>query len=611
MRFLILFLSGILTAMTLVIPEISLIAWISVVPFIYIVCTSKKSYLNGLIWSLGYYGVLYYWFVYLYPLDFAGLDDFQSLIVIIVAWVGMAGMQSLEHAFAPLIFKILNKKFNYLTPVIFASAWVIIEWFQTLFWTGVPWGRLAVSQYRMLPALQSASLFGSLFVSFLIILVNGFFAMILLKILTREKTQIYAFIAVGIFCVNFIFGLVALNIHKDTGDPVRVALIQGNIASGDKWADDSLGYSVNKYITLTEQAYIEHRPSIVLWPETVIPTVILRSSSLNKIVDLAQSIDAIIIVGTYNEDENDNLYNSLITFFPDGTVGREAPYYKRHLVPFGEYLPMPDFFKTFIPALAELNVFDNDIAPGVETAVTDTIWGKIGYLICFDSIYETLTVDSVREGAELMALSTNDSWYKDSAAVYQHNGHSVLRAVENGRSVDSSMGFTPLEGLGMGTRSGDIDPAVISFIMEKEGVTAKDVEGVLNKKSGVLGLSGVSSDFRDLEAAKNSGNERAAVALEVFFYKVAKSIGEYAAALNGADAVVFTAGIGENSPLVRREVCKYLTFLGVEIDEGKNSVKGAELELTTPESKMKVLVVPTNEELVIARDTLEMVRGGK
>ncbi|MCL2351509.1 MAG: acetate kinase [Firmicutes bacterium] len=186
-------------------------------------------------------------------------------------------------------------------------------------------------------------------------------------------------------------------------------------------------------------------------------------------------------------------------------------------------------------------------------------------------------------------------------------GGASICAVENGKSVDTTMGFTPLEGLVMGTRSGDIDPAVISYLMQKEHISAKDVENILNKKSGVLGLSGVSSDFRDLEAAKDAGNERAKIALEVFFYKVAKSIGEYLVAMNGADAVVFTAGIGENSPLVRREVCRYLAFLGVGVDEARNALRGVETEITTPGSGIRVLVVPTNEELVIARDTLAIV----
>jgi len=186
------------------------------------------------------------------------------------------------------------------------------------------------------------------------------------------------------------------------------------------------------------------------------------------------------------------------------------------------------------------------------------------------------------------------------------NGASVC-AVNGGKSADTSMGFTPLQGLVMGTRSGDIDPAAVSFIMEKEGMTVKDVEGMLNKKSGVLGVSGVSSDFRDLEKAAEEGNARAETALEMFYYKVAKTAGEYAAALNGADAVVFTAGIGENSVLVRKKICSYFTHLGLTVDDDKNNCRGREVDFSTAGSKMKALVIPTNEELVIARDTKSLL----
>jgi len=172
--------------------------------------------------------------------------------------------------------------------------------------------------------------------------------------------------------------------------------------------------------------------------------------------------------------------------------------------------------------------------------------------------------------------------------------------------VDTSMGFTPLEGLAMGTRSGDIDPAVISFLMDKEQLSVKDVENMLNKKSGVLGLSGVSSDFRDIEDAKNKGSERAEAALEVFFYRVAKYVGEYAAAMNGVDAVVFTAGLGENSPSARAAVCAYLGFLGIAVDDAKNNCRGKAVDFAAEGSRVRALVIPTNEELVIARDTLAL-----
>ena len=182
------------------------------------------------------------------------------------------------------------------------------------------------------------------------------------------------------------------------------------------------------------------------------------------------------------------------------------------------------------------------------------------------------------------------------------NGASLC-AIDGGKSVDTSMGFTPLEGLVMGTRSGDIDSAAIAFICEKENISVKEVESILNKKSGVLGLSGVSSDFRDIENAEASGNERAKIALELFYYKVAKYVGSYAAAMNGVDAVVFTAGLGENSVEARATITSYLGYLGAEIDKEQNNCRGKERLISTADSRLKVFAIPTNEELVIARDT--------
>ena len=186
------------------------------------------------------------------------------------------------------------------------------------------------------------------------------------------------------------------------------------------------------------------------------------------------------------------------------------------------------------------------------------------------------------------------------------NGASVT-AVKNGKSVDTSMGLTPLEGLIMGTRSGDLDPGVIEYIAKKEHMTLEEVLKVLNKESGVLGLSGVSSDFRDLTEAMEQGNEQAAVAVEAFCYRVAKHIGAYTAALNGVDAIVFTAGIGENAAHIRSMICDYLGFLGITIDEEKNAVRGKETEISTPDSKVSVFVIPTNEELAIARETAALL----
>lgn len=186
------------------------------------------------------------------------------------------------------------------------------------------------------------------------------------------------------------------------------------------------------------------------------------------------------------------------------------------------------------------------------------------------------------------------------------NGGSIC-AVRNGKSIDTTMGFTPLEGLVMGTRAGDVDAAVITFLMEKENLSPQEMDNILNKKSGVLGISGVSSDFRDIEDASEHGNTRAEAALEVFSYKVAKRIGAYAAAMNGVDCIVFTAGLGENSGPTRRLICDYLGYLGVHIDSYNNCLRGSAMEISAPDSRVRVLVIPTNEELVIARDTKELL----
>ena len=198
---------------------------------------------------------------------------------------------------------------------------------------------------------------------------------------------------------------------------------------------------------------------------------------------------------------------------------------------------------------------------------------------------------------------------KNSKIIVAHLGNGAsVSAVLNGECVDTSMGLTPLEGLVMGTRSGDIDPAIMEFIAKKENLDIDGVMNVLNKKSGVEGLSGVSSDFRDLEAAYNEGNPRAIDACEVFAYRVAKYIGAYVAAMNGVDAIAFTAGIGENTSFIREKIVSYLGYLGIKLDKKTNDVRGVEEIISTPDSKVTVCVIPTNEELAICRETVALVK---
>ena len=205
---------------------------------------------------------------------------------------------------------------------------------------------------------------------------------------------------------------------------------------------------------------------------------------------------------------------------------------------------------------------------------------------------------------ELAGLDVNNS-----KVIVCHLGNGAsLSAIVNGKCVDTSMGLTPLEGLIMGTRSGDLDPSIVEFIANKENLTASQVLNILNKKSGVLGMSGgVSSDFRDLESAAAEGNHLAQLALDGFVYRVVKYIGAYAAAMNGVDAIAFTAGLGENSASTREDIAAYLGYLGAEMDKEKNAIRGKEAVVSTDASKVKLCVIPTNEELAIARETVALI----
>ncbi len=196
----------------------------------------------------------------------------------------------------------------------------------------------------------------------------------------------------------------------------------------------------------------------------------------------------------------------------------------------------------------------------------------------------------------------------DLKVVSCHIGQGAsISAVQNGKCIDTSMGLTPLAGIPMGSRSGDLDPSVVTYIMEKEGLSPKEMETILNKKSGLLGMSEVSADNRDIETAIKEGNENAKLALEHYAYKIAGYIAKFAAAMNGVDVIVFTAGVGERGVNERRMICKYLGFMGVELDEELNNIRAEEVEISKPDSKTKVWIVPTNEELMIARETLNLI----
>lgn len=439
MSYLIALLSGCLTALPLLVGELFLLPWVSLVPLFVLAVQKKSAYRHGLVFSLGYYLIVYHWFCYLYPMDFAGLSRGAGLFVVVFAWLAMSVMQGVGTAFVPFLYRrLIHGRHAFFAPFAAASLWCVMEWAQTLFWFGVPWARLAVTQTEPLALIQGASLFGSLGVGFLMVLVNGFLAIAYLRFRESGAFRLPALIALGLFVINLAYGTIALSLPRNTEKTLTAVAVQGNIASGDKWADDSLENALRIYTDLTKEALNASDADIVLWPETVLTTTINRNPTIKaRLSDLAREIDAYLAVGAFHSSATaEGLVdgNSLYLFHPDGTVN-ETVYHKRHLVPFGEYVPMRKVITTLLPALSEINLLSTDLTAGEDAALFSTELGTFGGLICFDSIYDTLASDSARNGAELLLLSTNDSWYKDSAAVYQHNGHAALRAIENGRYI--------------------------------------------------------------------------------------------------------------------------------------------------------------------------------
>lgn len=467
---------GIIYALPYVFPKLWILSWVGLIPLIYTVIekcshiSKKRAYFWGVTFGLGYFGVMFHWFINFYPMEFAGVTKQIAALLVAVCWIGLSLVQALEFGFLTLIYRLIRpKKSNRLfCALTFAAFWVVFEWQQSLFWRGVPWARLSITQSEAPFVLQSASLFGNLFITGLIVAVNALLTVALmfardrlrgvgikavLSSLKNKKTAIFALAALAIFVVNLTFGTIRTAVCDTESDtPIKAAVIQGNISSLDKWGATALE-SLELYLDITEECVNETSATLVVWPESVIPSAIGRYPSvMRRIASFAERMDITLFVGAFDDVYTDDgelmEYNAIYLFRPDGSISEDR-YYKRRLVPFGEYTPMQTLVTTVLPVLDTFNIFNDPLDAGVGSQLFDTEYGKIGSLICFDSIYDTLATESVRDGAQLLTLSTNDSWFSDSAAVYQHNRHAMIRAIENGRyivraaSTGVSSVFTP------------------------------------------------------------------------------------------------------------------------------------------------------------------------
>jgi len=433
--------SALLLALSLCYPTVGFIEWIALVPLAFslfdAVYGERISAWRTYLWGFGffwlYYALIYHWFFYMYPLDFLGLSAGASIVVVTVACFGLALIQAVPSAFLfPLFLGVARRRAasraRLLTPFLAAALWCVIEWSLTLTWAGVPWSRLALGQASLPIMVQSASLFGSYFITFLIVAVNFLVAYGLFL----GKRFAPALGALLLAC-NVAVGGILLLAYRDSGPLIRVAAAQGNVSSAQKWNEDGYIDALIRYTELTQLAAFRGA-DLVVWPESVIPYDLNEDRSMNSFLGKLASTEEIhLLVGSFEKREESN-HNAIFAFGPDG-VRNPTAYAKRHLVPFGEFLPMEAFIKAMIPPLAELNAFAEALDPGEGSNIIHTELGDIGGIICFDSIYEELARQSVADGAQLLVVSTNDSWFSDSAALSMHNRQSVLRAVENGRYV--------------------------------------------------------------------------------------------------------------------------------------------------------------------------------
>ncbi len=444
-RFIMLALGGGLTGLTLALPEIGIIEWISLIPSALVlinICADERVryrslYGYGFFFFMCFYLVNFHWFINLYPLDFVdGMTKPAALAVVCAGWFGLSALQA---SVGGLVFVLFGagvrcdkvRRFPIIGAFLAAALWAIFEWTQTLTWAGVPWGRLSIGQTNWLIGVQSASLLGCCFVTFLIVVVNFLAAYAILR---TDKRKMLACIAAGIFLLNTAIGALIFFTYKDESVQMKVSAVQGNISSQEKWNAELKQKTLDTYEIYTKEAAAEGA-QIVVWPESALPYHIDSNKTMTKyLMRVASENNVTILAGVLTSSEDGEDYNSVVAVLPDGTF-HETVYSKRHLVPFGEFVPMRGLFEVLIPPLTELSMLEEDVAEGKGSNIMFLDEANIGAIICFDSIYDELSRASVLDGAELITLSTNDSWFLDSAALRMHAAQAKLRAIENGRYV--------------------------------------------------------------------------------------------------------------------------------------------------------------------------------
>lgn len=424
--------SAVLSALPLTFSCAFLLSWISFVPLFYIMFNHsgdkwRTCFGKGFLFGFIYHVFIYYWFLWFYPLDFAGLGGGASLAVVALAWFGISAVHGILWCIPFLLCRLAQKISQ--SPLFLSFVCVLgimcAQKITTLGELSFPWTRLSLGQYKAPVLIQSASLFGIDGVDMLILLVNALIALCL--VYPVKKRKISAIVAAAIFTINLGFGLIRINSQITTGE-LNILSVQGSVSQSDKWASNGDKICFDAYSALTKEN-ITSDTDIILWPESAVPKVYRNESSLKQYKKLSAELDTPILAGVLLRNTGEHTNNAaLIT---DDGVQRN--YAKRQLVPFGEYMPYKETLSKLFPVLTELNIIEDDYVSGSDTVIMEIGGGKLGNIICFENIYPSLARQSTRDGAQALIEVTNDSWLKDSPAMYQHLAHGVFRSVENGR----------------------------------------------------------------------------------------------------------------------------------------------------------------------------------
>ncbi len=431
-------LSGLLMAMAFTWNKTAFLAWLALLPFFYVLfrqdLSSRSGLVSGILYGMSFYLVLLQWLYEMLPLDWAGFSPVGSFLLMTTAWLLVCMLETVGFAFLGFLMGTFAAESKWKKLLLLTTLWLLVEWLQSLGQlTGFTWGRVAISQYAYTPLIQSASLFGSLGLSGLMVFFQGLLLCFFLS--PGRRKRLWLFSALLLFLGNFSYGFYSLQKPPEASSSFTAAVVQGNYSSSQKYAEGSEQEIFAEYEKLSREVVAEEEGApvdLVIWPETALSVAItedITDKTRQRWIGLAAELHTDFLMGASLE-KGPNQQNVLIYTSQSGRS--DIVYAKRHLMPFGEYLPLRSFISRFIDFSQAI---PKDTLPGTDHGIFQLPQGEMAGLICFDCIFPQLARKSVLAGAEILVLPTNDSWFRDSVALYQHNGQAVFRAVENAKTL--------------------------------------------------------------------------------------------------------------------------------------------------------------------------------